>query len=420
MPLSVSGTKMASRSGLRCIMEDIATTPTGAFDEWINLSIGNPAAIPEVVSMWHGFMQEALAYSFEKASCQYGPSRGSATLLNALARYFNARYGWGITTENIVVGPGSQMLCFAAAALFTGWSTDGRRSLVLPGVPEYTGYQGLSLNAGDVVGIPPIVVHIPGDRTFHYALDTHALEEEPNIGMILLSSPCNPTGRSLGSNELSTIARVAEERNVPVLIDNAYGSPFPRISGTETAPIRHPNVINCFSISKAGLPGERIGFALGEKHYMDAITSFISNATLHAPQLSQIVLARALETGELDRVTTSVIKPYYERKRRFAETLLFDLWPETVEWRLHSGEGGMFCWLWIDHPWFDDEAFYQMLKRRKVFIVPGRHFFVDPLCVGDHGTRCFRISLTAEEATIAEGIMRVGDALQELSCALHC
>jgi alanine-alpha-ketoisovalerate/valine-pyruvate aminotransferase len=65
-------------------------------------------------------VQQALADSFADVSCRYGSSRGTARLVDAIATYFKNRYGWDIGPQNIVIGPGSQMLCFVAAALYSG------------------------------------------------------------------------------------------------------------------------------------------------------------------------------------------------------------------------------------------------------------------------------------------------------------
>lgn len=416
MQLSTWGNRMAGLSGVRSILEDIALMAADRSDgRWLNLSPGNPARIPEVVETWRRLYEQALATSFVEYSCQYGPSRGTDTLVDAIVGYFNAKYGWRIGANNVLVGPGSQMLCFATSTIFTGPSTEGYRRLVLPSVPDYTGYQGLALEGG-TVGVEPRV-EIQEGRYFRYAFDFDALRRTPSVGMLLLSSPSNPTGRSVEGTELDALIGFAEERAVPLIIDHAYGEPFPGVAETAVDPPLHPNVINCFTLSKAGLPGERIGFAIGPAESIGAMVSFMANSTVHAPQLIQSVLQRALSSGELDALTANVIKPYYRNKRRVAEKLLCDNLPESVDWRLHSSEGGLFCWLWIDHDWFDDLELYRLLKRKKVFVVPGRHFFVGPLTtpfLTDHGTRCVRLSLSADESVIAEGIGRLAETLEEM------
>jgi valine--pyruvate aminotransferase len=408
---------MASTSGLRSIMEDIATTTAVSSQEvWLNLSIGNPAPIPEVIALWRRLVGEALEDGFEAASCSYGPSRGLQRLVDAIVAYFNTQYGWPVRAENIVVGPGSQLLGFVAGAMFAGPGEGGMTRIVLPAVPDYTGYQGLCMHPGGITGIPP-AIDFMGDRLFRYSFDFEALRREEHIGMLLVSSPSNPTGRCLRPSELDELVRIAERCDVPLVIDHAYGAPFPQIVETQTTPRWHPNVINFFTMSKAGMPGERIAFAIGDPRYINPMVSFIANSVLHAPQLCQLVLARALETGALDEISSTVIKPYYQNKRRLGEKLLADILPDSVDWRLHASEGGMFCWLWINHDWFDDNDLYQRLKQEKVFVVPGRHFFVDPERtprLRGHATKCVRLSLSAAEPVISEGIERLAATMQEM------
>ncbi|MEU3613629.1 valine--pyruvate transaminase [Streptomyces sp. NPDC006872] len=417
MQLSLSGTRMAGVSGLRGIMEDVAASTAGASaDEWLNLGVGNPAPIPEAHDMWRAALAESLADDFGQTSCRYGPSRGSQVLIEAVVDYFRRTYGWRLGPENVVVGPGSQMVCFAAAALFAGPGARGDRKIVLPMVPDYTGYQGLCMHERGIAGVPPRIEQ-QGDHRFRYALDIEGLRRQSDIGVLLVSSPGNPTGRALDRADLDALIAVATEREVPLFLDHAYGSPFPRIAEVHTEPVLHDNVVNCFSVSKAGLPGERLGFAIGAPEYIDALAAFMSNSVLHAPQLPQAALARTLRDGRLDHVTHHAIAPYYREKKQFVADLLSEVMPPDMDWRMHSGAGGMFCWLWVNHGWFDDIALYNRLKDRRVFIVPGRHFFVEPLssaAPGEHATRCFRISLSTEEKVLTEGVRRVAEVLREM------
>ncbi|MFI0242113.1 valine--pyruvate transaminase [Streptomyces sp. NPDC016845] len=417
MRLSLSGTKMAGLSGLRSIMEDVAASTAGASaDAWLNLSVGNPAPIPAVRDMWRAALTESIAEDFDEAGCRYGPSRGSHALVEAITGYFHRAYGWELGPENIAVGPGSQMVCFAAAALFAGPGVHGERRILLPMVPDYTGYQGLCMHDDGIAGVAPLIRREEGHR-FRYALDVEALRRRADIGMLLISSPGNPTGRALSRADLDALTVLAAEREVPLFVDHAYGAPFPRIAQVLTEPVLSDSVVNCFSASKAGLPGERIGFAIGHPEYIAPLTAFMSNSVLHAPQLGQFALARVLNDGRLDATARDAIAPHYREKKRAVEELLNELLPEDIDWRMHSGDGGMFCWVWVDHPWFDDITLYSRLKEKHVFVVPGRHFFTNPQLtpgLADHATRCFRLSLSANEKVITEGVHRLADVMREM------
>lgn len=418
MKLSRTGTKMASLSGLRGIMEDISTAMEGSADtRWLNLGVGNPAAIPEVGDTWRRLTEEALTASFEEASCRYGPSRGLPRLVDAIVDYFNRRYGWDIGPRNVVVGPGSQMLAFIAAALFTGPGEHHDSTLVLPMIPDYTGYQGLTMSPRGIAGVEPLLRTDENGRSFRYLFDLPALRTRTDTGLMLLSTPGNPTGRCATPDEIRDLISVAEAHDVPLMVDNAYGAPFPGIAASVTAPVRHDRVLNCFSLSKAGMPGERLGFAIGDEKYISPIVSFLANAVLHAPQLVQSVLAGALESGVIDSMVESTIGPFYAQRRKFVESLLAETLPTDVAWRLHASDGGMFIWIWVDEDWFDDLQMYRLLKERGVFVVPGRHFFTDPehsTRLGRHSRQCIRVSITPDPATLSAGIEVIAQTLHDL------
>jgi valine--pyruvate aminotransferase len=410
--LSYAGDQLSRMSGLRALMEDIAASTADDRDgEWLNLSIGSPAPIPAVAEMWRELTRRAHAESFADAG-QYGPSRGSPALVSAIADYFREHFGWRVGTENIVVAPGTQLLCFIAATLYAGPGRAGPRTVVLPMTPDYTGYQGMCMVPDGVAGVASPVIREPG-RRFRYALDLAAVARHRDAGMLLLSSPGNPTGRAVTPAEQDDLIRVAQRLDVPLFIDHAYGQPFPRIGPAPAPPAFHPSVVNCFSLSKLGLPGERIGFAIGPERFVTPIVSCLSNSVLHAPRLAQAAVAAGLRSGVIDHVVATAVAPFYHQRRQLAERFLACSLPSDVDWRLHGNEGGMFAWVWVSADWFDDLSFYERLKERRVFIAPGRSFFTGSPRPGGHATQCFRITLSASEQALVEGIHCIGLALSE-------
>jgi len=108
-------------------------------------------------------------------------------------------------------------------------------------------------------------------------------------------------------------------------------------------------------------------------------------------------------------LTAQYIEPYYTVKRALVESVFAESMPEAIKWRLQSGERGMFCWQRVNHERFDDLTFNETLKRNGVFIVPGRHFFPQPLAtpfLRTYAARCFWISLSPDEAEATEQVRR--------------
>ncbi|MFD4369967.1 aminotransferase class I/II-fold pyridoxal phosphate-dependent enzyme [Rhodococcus sp. NPDC058521] len=416
MRLSDHGETMSAVSGIRRILADIASATGPNSMGWLNLGAGNPAQIPGVLRMWMDLTHNAVDSDFATLSAAYGPSRGTDTLVEAITEYFASRYGWPISPENVLVGPGAQLLAFAATTVFTGRTGGEQRSLVLPSMPDYTGYHGLRLEAEGVVGIPPRIVALSNNR-FRYEVDVAAVRKQRSMGAMLLSNPRNPTGGSLTQYELDALIAVAEEREVPLIVDNAYGAPFPGVAGTDVVPAWNSQVVNCFTFSKAGIPGERVGFVIGSAEIIAPMSSFVSNTVLHASQLIQSTTATALRDRHLDRVVDLELRPHYLHKRAFAEQILRDVLGDEFTWYLHVSDGGMFCWLWIDEQWFRCSALYDILKLLKVCIVPGDSFFImDAVTpeLGRHAEQCVRLSLSADTHTISAGVSRIGEALRRM------
>jgi valine--pyruvate aminotransferase len=129
------------------------------------------------------------------------------------------------------------------------------------------------------------------------------------------------------------------------------------------------------------------------------------------------VVARALASGILDSLVSQSITPFYRHRRELAVELLESALPADMDWRLHSDNNGMFSWLWIRDDWFDDAAFYERLKRARVFVTPGRYFFVGPeggAALGRHSTQCVRVSLSCELPVLVEGIERLAAGLRAM------
>jgi valine--pyruvate aminotransferase len=411
--LSSRGRKMSALTGVRQILEDAAEGSRARGIPFANLSTGNPAALPEVVEAWRSLYGEVLSWGFDEYSGRYGPARGSDQLVGAIVDYFNDKYAWRIREDNVLVSPGAQFLAFMATAVFTGHSSTGFNRLLIPVVPDYTGYQGLSLDEDGIVGVTPGVAPA-GERRFEYVPDLDEVRAQPDIGMILCSNPSNPTGKTLQDPELRALAGVAAHRDIPLVVDNAYGAPFPMVASTETPPLLHSNTINLFTLSKAGLPGERLGFAVGPATFIATMTSFMANTALHAPRLTQEVAARALETRMIDDLSQRVINPFYRARQQMAVALFEKHLPFEVDWSIHQCDGGLFSWVVVDDERLDADKVYDALKKLGIYVVPGRHFFPERVAGGGVSrANCLRISLSPDEDLLELGVDALGEVLRK-------
>jgi valine--pyruvate aminotransferase len=417
LALSKIGTQMSNLSGVRAIMKDIIETlAAGKGQEFINLSAGNPVILPEIEQMWRDYTHELLAGpDFGEVVCRYGSSQGYQPLIEAIVNDFNHRYQLNLTSRNVLITPGSQSLYFCATNAFGGHTVGGQmKSVVLPLSPDYTGYGGMAVVPESVVAYKPTLDIDAANHSFKYRPDFSQLQVNEDTGCVLFSRPCNPTGNVLTNEEVEKIAALAANYDVPVLIDSAYAPPFPALNFTEMTPVFGENILHCMSLSKAGLPGERIGIALGSEKFIGVLESFQTNMCIHSSRYGQAIAAKAIASGRLADLATTVIRPYYQQKFAVLEAGLTKFMPKDLPWFLHRGEGAIFAWMWFQDLPTTDWELYQSLKQVGIIVVPGNSFFPGLREDWAHKQQCIRISLTASDVDITTAMERLATVVMNV------
>jgi valine--pyruvate aminotransferase len=414
--LTQLGNQMTRLTGVRAIMKDIAETlRSGAGQNFINLSAGNPLILPEVEQLWRDCTADLLASAeYGEVVCRYGASQGYQPLIDAIVQDFNRRYGLQLTERNVLITPGSQSLYFYATNAFGGYTENGTlKKVVLPLSPDYTGYGGVALAPESLFAYKPSLDIDAAGHRFKYRPDFSQLTIAEDTGCVLFSRPCNPTGNVLTDDEVQKIAALAAPYNVPVLIDSAYAPPFPALNFTEMTPLFGENILHCMSLSKAGLPGERIGIAIGNEQLIHVLECFQTNMCIHSPRYGQAIAARAINSGALADIAAHVIRPFYQKKVAIVETTLDQAMP-AVPWFLHRGEGAIFTWLWLKDLPITDWEFYQELKQVGVIVVPGSSFFPGLHEDWEHTRQCVRISLTGSDQELEIAMQRLAAVVERV------
>ncbi|MBD2429329.1 valine--pyruvate transaminase [Phormidium sp. FACHB-1136] len=415
--LTQFGEAMSHLTGVRAIMKDIIETlRAGQGREFINLSAGNPVILPEVEQLWRDCTQDLLnSPEYGEVVCRYGTSQGYGPLVEAICNDFNQRYGLSLTHRHVLITPGSQALYFLAANALGGYTRSGQmKEIVLPLSPDYTGYGGISLVPEAVKAYRPTLEVDEAGHRFKYRPDFSQVQVTADTGFVLFSRPCNPTGNVISDDEVRQIADLAAVHQVPVLIDSAYAPPFPALNFTEMTPIFGDNILHCMSLSKAGLPGERVGVAIGDPALIEVLECFQTNFCIHSSRYGQAIAARAIASGALADISERVIRPYYQDKFAVLEAALEAAMPRSVPWYLHRGEGAIFAWIWFDHLPITDQNLYQRLKQEGVIVVPGNPFFPGLREDWPHTRQCLRISLTASATELTTATERLAQVVDEL------
>ena len=415
---STTGTRLAARSGILDLMDDLGRAMTTDPDMRM-LGGGNPAHIPAVDAVWRRRMTELMADgdALERMLGNYDPPRGNPRFLKALAGCLNDALGWHLTPENVAVTAGGQTAFFYLFNLLAGAMPDGtRRKILLPLVPEYIGYANQGMEPDLFIGCPAIIENLP-DQEFKYRVDFAAVEsalEEEHIGAICVSRPTNPTGNVLTDDEIAQLSTLARRAGIPLIIDNAYGLPFPGAIFTEASPVWADHIILTLSLSKLGLPGTRTGIVIARPEIAEAIAAMTSVTGLANTNTGQQIVLPLLESGEVLRLSREVIRPFYESRARQAQGWLHESFAGQSGWSVHRSEGSFFLWLRLEGLPVTTLELYERLKARKVLVVPGEHFFFGLREDWPHRHECLRLNYSGPEQAVRDGLGVIADEVRAL------
>lgn len=412
------GKRLCMGSGIEELMDDLGNALVSGGPDVRMLGGGQPAHIPEVNALWRRRLEEIMASpgGLEKMLSNYDPPRGNPLFLDSIAALFRESFGWDISAKNIAITAGGQTAFFFLFNALAGKFKDGsRKKILLPLVPEYIGYANQSVSDDIFCACKPLIQKI-GDHDFKYRVDFENLRVDDDIAAICVSRPTNPTGNVLTDNEISQLSDLAEKHDIPLIIDNAYGAPFPNIIFTEATPVWNEHTILTLSLSKIGLPGTRTGIVIASKEIASAVSSMSAIVGLANGNIGQAIMEPLIRSGEILKLSSEVVRPYYVEKSRQARAWVAEEFDAKLPYRVHLSEGALFLWLWFEGMPITSGELYERLKKRGVLIVSGHYFFFgdDDVDAWPHRHECIRMTFTMDERTVHEGIKIIA---QEVAAA---
>jgi valine--pyruvate aminotransferase len=398
------GARYSRRTAAAELMLDLADAMAAPAPVYM-LGGGNPARIAEVEAVYRRRLTEiaADAAQFGRFAGQYSDPAGDPSFRDAVAGALADEFGWRLERRNVALTVGSQLGFFFLFNWLSGPGADGsRRRLLLPLAPEYIGYADLGVADGMLCSCPALIERT-GDGFFKYRLDTANLRLPDELAAICVSRPTNPSGNVLTTPELERLDAVARQRDVPLVIDAAYGLPFPGLQFEDSAAFWNENVILCLSLSKLGLPGTRTGIVVAHESVIEAITAFNATAALAPAGTAATIVEPLLRSGELARLCRDVVRPYYAGRCR-----------QAIDWFraacadlplvIHRPEGAFFLWLWFPGLPVTSGELYRRLKARGVYVLSGHHFFPGLEADWPHRNECLRINYSQAPESVARGI----------------
>lgn len=414
MKLSAFGEKFTSHSGISSLMDDLGNALADGKD-MLMMGGGNPAHIPEVEAVFKARLQRIIdsQADFTRFIGTYGPPQGDKRFIHEVAGLFKRHYGWNISEKNIALTHGSQAAFFTLFNMFAGACSDGSyRQIEMPMAPEYIGYADIGISSDFFCANKPRIIELD-DHLFKYQVNFDQLEINQHTGALCVSRPTNPTGNVLTDEEIAKLEQLAEQHQIPLIIDSAYGAPFPNLIFSDaTLRMQHQSIL-CFSLSKLGLPATRTGIVIANEQVIQALSGINAIMSLAPNSFGSMMALEMMRDDSVISISNELIRPCYQDKMAFAVSQLQAKLGD-LPWRLHKPEGAMFLWLWFKGLPISSQALYERLKARNVLVVSGHYFFTGVEADWQHQHECIRITYSGDQATVEQGTTILAEVIREL------
>ena len=414
MNFSLFGDKANLKSGIKSLMDDLGHAMAVNRD-MLMLGGGNPAHIPEVQRILRDKMNNIMNSGtlFEECIGNYDSPQGNFRFIEELVRLLNNEFNWNIKSSNIALTNGSQSAFFFLFNMFSGRFKDGSfKKILLPLTPEYIGYSDVGISSEEIFTSIRPEINFLDDHIFKYNIDFDNLKIDADIGAICVSRPTNPTGNVLSDMEIEKLIALAKKHDIPLIIDSAYGTPFPDMIYTDAKPYWNEHIIVCMSLSKLGLPGARTGIVIANEEIINAVSQMNAIINLATGSMGPTLVEPLLNSGDIISISRDIIKPYYSKKAQAAVNA-FKEKLDGYDFYIHKPEGAFFLWLWFKGIKIDSDALYERLKNRGVLVVPGHYFFPGLADNWIHRNECIRVSYSQNQASVLKGIEIIAEEVKK-------
>lgn len=358
-------------------------------DGCISLGIGEP----DFVTPWH--IRDAGITSLKKGYTKYTPNAGFSELRREIANYQKRRMGleYDPNGEIIVTVGGSEAIDLALRCLL-----NPSDEVIVP-TPSFVCYGPL----GAMAQATPVYVECKAENEFR--LTAKELKEAitPKTKVLIMPFPNNPTGAIMRKQDLEDIAEALKGTDIMVISDEiycelTYGAKHVSIASIPGMRERTV-VVNGFSKSYS-MTGWRMGYLLGPREIIAAVTKLHQYGIMSAPTMSQYASIEALKNGDND---IEKFRDEYNSRRKFLLNGLRKLGLSCFE-----AQGAFYLFPCIRSTGLSSDDFCMgFLQNEKVAVIPGNAF-------GDGGEGFVRICYANSMANLKEALARLERYLKSI------
>ena len=349
------------KSGIRKFFDIVAQSK-----DVVSLGVGEP----DFDTPWH--ISRAAVTCLENGGTHYTSNLGTPALRQAICRYlerrFSAKFDW--SCEVLATVGVSEAIDLAIRALCSPGDE------VLYHEPCFVSYSATIKLAH---AVPVAVETRVGDE---FRLTVAALEEKvtPRTKALLLNFPCNPTGATLGPDEMRAILEFCGRHDIMLLADEVYSelnyeiddsvppAEQPPLPSFAAFPAFRDRVVLLNGFSKSwAMTGYRLGYACGPADVVDAMMKIHQYGIMSAPTLAQAAGVEAMDLGDMD---VARMRREYRRRRDYLVPALNALGLKTL-----LPKGAFYLFPDVRGTGLSSEEFcMRLLKEHGVACVPGGAF----------------------------------------------
>ena len=342
------------------------------------------------------FIIEAAKKALDEGITRYGPAAGDPCLREAIAHKLSTINKVTSTKENILITNGGKQAIFNLFQVLL----DPGDEVLIPS-PYWLSYPDIARFAQ----AKPIIVDALAETGF--SLDINKMESQitPKTKILILNSPCNPTGKVMKLKELEAIAELIRRHpHIYVVSDEIYefiiSEEESHISIAQLAEDIKERVFIVNGFAKAwAMTGWRIGYLYGNKAIIKKATALQSQSTSKVCSFAQKGALAAVQ--EQPKGIDYMINSYNKRRILLNEGLM-----GIKELVVHKQSGAFYSFPQLTGCLPSSLDFCKMaLEEEGLAMVPGIAFGQDT---------CIRLSCSASDETIHDGLNRLKRLIERL------
>lgn len=256
-------------------------------------------------------IQAAANEAMAKGHTHYTPAGGTAELKAAIAGWYGRTYGLEAKGENVIVSNGAKHSIHTALAAAVGPGDE----VIIP-TPYWVSYSDLVTMTGAAA------VLVPTTLASGFKMTPTQLKAAitPKTRVLMLNSPCNPTGTVYTKAELEALADTfLENSDGAILSDEIYEQlVYGDATATCVATLRPQLKDRTITISGASksyaMTGWRIGWAIAPPQFVKAMDTIQSQETSCPSSVSQYAMITALNSPESPKCVTEMRTEFAARR----------------------------------------------------------------------------------------------------------